>query len=130
MSDGREQAMIDHAEALRSLIVAAKIGGRLSKIESQRCFAALQKLVHILKGTASPEWRERDLPEYMDWPNERYPCPKCGDNKPRYRKWRRETAHAPERVDHVCFCDHSLTTKPLDATDADSHSALTGEETT
>lgn len=109
-------AMMVNVAGLKQVIVDAKKCGQLTLVESQQCFSAIAKITHLLSGSLANVWRDRELPEYTDWPSQRHPCPKCGDMKPRFRKWRRETAHAPERVEHSCFCDYSITTKPLDMT--------------
>jgi hypothetical protein len=111
----KEATLLDCALSLKQLVVDAKKRGDLSDDTAQQVFSGISRVTHALEGTLTPYWQQvRELPAYTDWPNERHPCPKCGDTKPRFRKWRRGTAHAPERVEHCCFCDYSIFTMPLD----------------
>jgi hypothetical protein len=63
-----------------------------------------------------------DLRGYVDFPTDRFPCPKCGDTKPAKRSYSIESKEAPEHVRHSCYCGYSIFTKPLD------QSKETGEE--
>lgn len=120
----KEATLLDAALALKQLIVDAKRRDTLPADVTQIAISGIHRTIQALQGTLNPYWLQvRELPEYMDWPNERNACPKCGDTKPRFRKWRRATAHAPERVEHCCYCDYSIFTMPLDASEAEQYRA-------
>lgn len=127
-------SLLRDAVELKNSVVDARKDGAITQLEAQQVLTGIAQVIKSLKDIAArtPDaaraWLNGPLSEYHDWPNDRTPCPKCGDVKPAGRHYMPASKDGPERMQHR-YCGYVIYTKPLDETERDDVLALFPEPT-